>query len=101
METSVTLHLPPNACGVRVGSRKNGNSTENDVEEYVDEGLFYIVTIVIQMDKFLQQSSDQERVIKCWLKPKAMQIRSYLIEEMIEEKIKEITKVPSEIKNHR
>lgn len=100
MNTSVTLHLPPNACGVRVGSKRNPNSSVNDLdEEYPDEGLFYVVTIVIQMDKFLQQSSDQERVIKCWLKPKAMQIKSFLIEQMIEKKLKEISS--NDAPNHR
>ncbi|RVE51332.1 hypothetical protein evm_004012 [Chilo suppressalis] len=85
LKEKVSLHLPSNACGVRT-SPLNETAAEPDD----DEDLFYSVDLVVQMDSKLQQSSDQELLIRCRLQPRAVRIVSPALEGIIQTKIREL-----------
>ncbi|XP_063364847.1 uncharacterized protein LOC134653416 [Cydia amplana] len=79
-KTKVSLHLPTNACGVR-------SSTLNTTS---DDQLYYTVELVVQMDRMLQQSTDQELVVRCKLQPRAVRINSSALEGVINSKLREM-----------
>ncbi|XP_063538234.1 uncharacterized protein LOC134747576 isoform X1 [Cydia strobilella] len=79
-KTKVSLHLPTNACGVR-------SSTLNTTS---DDQLYYTVELVVQMDRMLQQSTDQELVVRCKLQPRAVRINSSALEGVINSKLQEM-----------
>lgn len=58
MQTNVSLHLPSNTCGVRTSIQNN------TTKRYDELNLYYTVELVVQMDKMLQQSSDQEIIVR-------------------------------------
>ncbi|XP_049875393.1 uncharacterized protein LOC126373319 [Pectinophora gossypiella] len=84
LQKNISLHLPSNACGVRTSTL---NSTEPDDEE----DLYYTVELVVQMDRHLQQSTDQELLVRCKLQPRVMRINSSALENVITTKIREMT----------
>ncbi|CAH0686299.1 unnamed protein product [Spodoptera exigua] len=85
-QNKITLNLPSNACGVRTSTM---NTT---VEEPDDEDdLYYNVELVVQMDRQLQQSSDQELLVRCKLQPRAVRINSSALETVINNKLREMT----------
>ncbi|XP_062529717.1 uncharacterized protein LOC101738309 [Bombyx mori] len=94
LNTKISLHLPSNACGVRTSTL---NTTEFEPDD--EEQLYYNVELVVQMDKHLQQSSDQEILVKCKLQRRAVQIDSPALESVINNKIREIA--GQEIKKSR
>ncbi|GBP22236.1 hypothetical protein EVAR_22522_1 [Eumeta japonica] len=94
MDTKISLLLPSNACGVRT-SFLNISSVED--ESIAD--LYYTVTLVLQMDKYLQQSSDQEILVRCRLKPRAVQIVSSALDNVIRSKLRDI--LGNEVKKTR
>lgn len=85
LQNKITLHLPSNACGVRTSAL---NTTDKGLDE--DEQLFYNVELIIQMDRHLQQSSDQELFIRCKLQPRAVRINSSALESVINNKLREM-----------
>ncbi|XP_053608404.1 uncharacterized protein cyr [Plodia interpunctella] len=82
-QNRVTLHLPSNACGVRT-------SALNSTSESDDEDLYYSVELVVQMDKHLQQSADQEILVRCKLQRRAVRINSSALEGVITTKLREM-----------
>ncbi|XP_013192320.2 uncharacterized protein LOC106136342 [Amyelois transitella] len=83
-QNRVTLHLPSNACGVRT-STLNSSISEPD-----NEDLYYNVELVVQMDKHLQQSADQDIVVRCKLQRRAVRINSSALEGVISTKLREM-----------
>lgn len=59
LQKKISLHLPSNACGVRTSPL---NETAEEPDD--DEELYYNVELVVQMDSKLQQSSDQEILVR-------------------------------------
>jgi hypothetical protein len=59
LQKKVSINLPSNACGVRTAPL-NETAAEPDDEE----DLFYSVELVVQMESKLQQSADQELIVK-------------------------------------
>lgn len=64
----MSLNLPSNACGVRTSTI---NSTVEEPDD--NEDLYYTVELVIQMDRQLQQSSDQELMVR-WVQIKSLDL---------------------------
>ncbi|CAH2090502.1 unnamed protein product [Euphydryas editha] len=86
MHPKVSIQLPSNACGVRTSTL---NTT---VEEPGDNDvLYYTVELIVQMDRQLQQSSDQEIIVRCKLQPRAVRISSSALEGVIKSKLQEMT----------
>ncbi|OWR51033.1 hypothetical protein KGM_214038 [Danaus plexippus plexippus] len=85
MQTNVSLHLPSNTCGVRTSIQNN------TTKRYDELNLYYTVEVVVQMDKMLQQSSDQEIIVRCKLQPRAVRINSSALEGVIKSRLREIT----------
>ncbi|CAH0727142.1 unnamed protein product, partial [Brenthis ino] len=86
MLTNVSLQLPSNACGVRTSTL---NTTVEEPDD--NEDLYYTVELIVQMDRQLQQSSDQELIVRCKLQPRAVRINSSALEGVIKSKLREIT----------
>ncbi|XP_046968074.1 uncharacterized protein LOC124535784 [Vanessa cardui] len=86
MHTNVTLHLPSNACGVRTSTL---NTTVEEPDD--NENLYYSVELIVQMDRQLQQSSDQEIIVRCKLQPRAIRISSSALEGVIKSRLREMT----------
>ncbi|KAK4884947.1 hypothetical protein RN001_001218 [Aquatica leii] len=63
---SLSLHLPTSGCGIRLNSRMVSN-----VEEF-----FYEATLVIQQDRYLQQVTDLEYIVKCVLQNNDFVVKS-------------------------
>ncbi|KAM3960244.1 cypher [Aphomia sociella] len=84
-QNKISLHLPSNACGVRTSAL---NTTVEEPDE--DEDLYYNVELIVQMDKHLQQSSDQELLVRCKLQRRAVRINSSALENVITTKLREI-----------
>ncbi|KAI8432356.1 hypothetical protein MSG28_004764 [Choristoneura fumiferana] len=82
-KTKISLHLPTNACGVR-------SSTLNTTTNTDDDDLYYTVELVVQMDRQLQQSTDQEIVVRCKLQSRAVRINSSALESVINTKLREM-----------
>ncbi|XP_045536891.1 uncharacterized protein LOC106713957 [Papilio machaon] len=87
LQKKVSLNLPSNACGVRTSTI---NSTVEEPDD--NEDLYYTVELVIQMDRQLQQSSDQELMVRCKLQPPAVRIHSSALEGVISTKLREMTR---------
>ncbi|XP_072930808.1 uncharacterized protein [Epargyreus clarus] len=85
MQKKVSLHLPSNACGVRTSTL---NSTYEEPDD--DEDLYYNVELIVQMDKQLQQSSDQELIVRCKLQPRAVRINSSALDTVIRTKLRDM-----------
>ncbi|CAK1543203.1 unnamed protein product [Leptosia nina] len=85
-QKTVSINLPSNACGVRTSTL---NTTVNEPDD--KEDLYYNVELVLQMDKQLQQSTDQDITVRCKLKPRAVRINSPALEGVITTKLREMT----------
>ncbi|XP_028173800.1 uncharacterized protein LOC114362553 [Ostrinia furnacalis] len=85
LQQKISLHLPSNACGVRTSTL---NETSEEPED--EEDLYYFVELVVQMDSKLQQSSDQELLVRCKLLPRAVRIVSTALEGIIQTKMREL-----------
>ncbi|XP_030037437.2 uncharacterized protein LOC115452950 [Manduca sexta] len=81
----VSLQLPSNACGVRTSTLNTTVAEPGD-----DDPLYYNVELIVQMDKHLQQSSDQEILIRCKLQRRAVRINSSALETVINNKLREM-----------
>ncbi|XP_039757219.1 uncharacterized protein LOC120631630 [Pararge aegeria] len=86
MQSKISLHLPTNACGVRTSTI---NTTVDEPGDHED--LYYTVELVVQMDRQLQQSSDQDLIVRCKLQPRAVRIISSALEGVIKTKLREMT----------
>ncbi|CAH2041288.1 unnamed protein product, partial [Iphiclides podalirius] len=85
-QKTVSLHLPSNACGVRTSTI---NSTVEEPDD--NEDLYYSVELVVQMDRQLQQLSDQELIVRCKLQPRAVRIHSSALEGVLKTKLREMS----------
>lgn len=59
MHPKVSIQLPSNACGVRTSTL---NTTVEEPDDH--DILYYTVELIVQMDRQLQQSSDQEIIVR-------------------------------------
>ncbi|KAG7301977.1 hypothetical protein JYU34_013427 [Plutella xylostella] len=84
-QSQITIHIPSNACGVRT-SALNSSLVDPDDEEH----LYYSVELVVQMDRQLQQSTDQEIFVRCKLQPRAVRINSPALDGVIQNKLREM-----------
>ncbi|XP_026313695.1 uncharacterized protein LOC113225581 [Hyposmocoma kahamanoa] len=94
LQKKVSLHLPSNACGVRTSTL---NTTVEEPDD--DEDLYYSIELIVQMDRHLQQSSDQELIVRCKLQPRAVRINSSALEGVIQNKLREMS--GNEVKKFR
>ncbi|CAG4953169.1 unnamed protein product [Colias eurytheme] len=85
-QKTVSINLPSNACGVRTSTL---NTTVKEPDDRED--LYYNVELVVQMDRQLQQSTDQEIIVRCKLQPRAVRITSSALEGVIKSKLREMT----------
>ncbi|KAB0804281.1 hypothetical protein PPYR_01251 [Photinus pyralis] len=63
---SFSLHLPTSGCGIRLSSKTN--------DEH--ESVYYMATLVVQQDRYLQQATDLEYTVKCLLQENLMSVKS-------------------------
>ncbi|VVC92362.1 unnamed protein product [Leptidea sinapis] len=84
-QKTVSIHLPSNACGVRTSTM---NTTANEPDD--EEDLYYNIELVVQMDRQLQQSTDQEILVRCKLQRRAVRINSSALEGVIKTKLREM-----------
>ncbi|CAK1582642.1 unnamed protein product [Parnassius mnemosyne] len=86
LQQNVSLHLPSNACGVRTSTLNSSVEEPNDTDD-----LYYSVELVVQMDRQLQQLTDQELMVRCKLQPRAVRIHSSALEGVIKTKLRELS----------
>ncbi|CAG4951026.1 unnamed protein product [Parnassius apollo] len=86
LQQNVSLHLPSNACGVRTSTLNSSVKEPDDTDD-----LYYTVELVVQMDRQLQQLTDQELMVRCKLQPRAVRIHSSALEGVIKTKLRELS----------
>jgi len=74
MKNSLTLNLPTAACGVRLGTSSNGK-------------MFYEVIIIVQQDKHLQQFTDQERNVQCFVTENIFNVNSRKMADIVKKEM--------------
>ncbi|KAK5647804.1 hypothetical protein RI129_002696 [Pyrocoelia pectoralis] len=66
LSSSLSLHLPTSGCGIRLSSKTN--------DEH--ESIYYVATLVMQQDRYLQQATDLEYTVKCLLRDDELSVKS-------------------------
>ncbi|XP_047521012.1 uncharacterized protein LOC125060255 [Pieris napi] len=84
-QKTVSINLPSNACGVRTSTL---NTTVSEPDD--EEDLYYNVELVVQMDRQLQQSTDQDLIVRCKLQRRAVKINSAALENVISSHLREM-----------